>query len=207
MSDFFCSTIKCSWNEKLTFNQNVSFYIYTALQFVGYFKGYMKWKIWCEENPLIYMNFWTYKDWSLQLSRISLLSWDIWICLYVTITPPHTSHCVMLYQEIKYIFEIIPLNRSNVCWFSASGYIYTHAQFKWLCSTTSEIFLISQKVMHCDVRVGWGDFSVNRKKRYFLKTGSCCMHSTDVAFGEKLDNRKTEKKKTDKNRWFNEIGI
>ena len=36
----------------------------------------------------------------------------------------------MTYYEIKYIFEIIPLNRSNVCWFSASGYTYTHAQFK-----------------------------------------------------------------------------
>ena len=35
----------------------------------------------------------------------------------------------MTFWEIKYIFEIIPLNRSNVFWFSAYGYIHKHAQF------------------------------------------------------------------------------
>ena len=42
------------------------------------FKGYMKWKNKFEWNPL---NFWSYKDLSLQLLHISFQSWDIWICL------------------------------------------------------------------------------------------------------------------------------
>ena len=36
--------------------------------------------------------------------------------------------CTALHNDllgIKYIFEIIPFNRSKVCWFSASGYIHT----------------------------------------------------------------------------------
>ena len=45
--------------------------------FHRHFKGYMKWKIWLEENPPTWKNFWSYKDWSLQLSRISFQSWDI----------------------------------------------------------------------------------------------------------------------------------
>ena len=77
-------------------------------------KGYMKWKFWFEENPFIWKNFRNYKDWSLQLSRISLQSWDISM---------NSLHNDLL--GIKYIFEIIPLNRSKVCWFSASGYIHT----------------------------------------------------------------------------------
>ena len=53
----------------------------------------------------------------------------------------------MTYQEIKYIFEIIPLHRSNVCWVSCQ-WIYTHMHsFKLHCSLTSVIFLISQKVI------------------------------------------------------------
>ena len=35
------------------------------------------------------------------------------------------------------------------------------------------------------MQIGFGGFSVNRKKRYFLKTGS-----TDVVFGEKPKNLK-----------------
>ena len=74
------------------------------------------------------------------ISVLRYLDWfDMWI------TPPYTSHCIMTYQKIKYIFEIIPLNRFNVCWFSASGNAHTHMHsFKWFCSTTSVIFLISQ---------------------------------------------------------------
>ena len=37
--------------------------------------------------------------------------------------------------------------------------------------------------------IGWGGFSGTEKKRYFLKTGS-----TDVAFGEKPENRKKQTK-------------
>ena len=50
---------------------------------------------------------------------------------------------------IKYIFEIIELNRSKVCWVSASGHIYIHMHsfINCLCSTTSAIFLISEKVI------------------------------------------------------------
>ena len=64
--------------------------------------------------------------------------------------------CTALHNDllgIKYIFEIIPFNHSKVCWFSASAYIHTQMHsFKWLCSTTSVIFLISQNViMQCDV--------------------------------------------------------
>ena len=71
------------------------------------------------------------------------------------------------FWEIKYIFEIMPLNRSNVCWFSASGYTQMHS-CKWICSTTSVIFLISQKVItQCDVC--GGVIYISNKSKY-LKT-------------------------------------
>ena len=63
-------------------------------------KGIWNEKFGFEENPLIWKNFWNYKDWSLQLLRISLQPWDIWICLI----------CKSLHR----IFEIMPLNGSKV---------------------------------------------------------------------------------------------
>ena len=45
------------------------------------FLGIWNKKMLFEENPLIWKNVWSFKDWSLQLSRISFQSWDIRICL------------------------------------------------------------------------------------------------------------------------------
>ena len=53
----------------------------------------------------------------------------------------------MTNDEFKYIFVIIPLNSLNVCWFSASGHMRACTCFKWFCSTTSVIFLISEELL------------------------------------------------------------
>ena len=46
-----------------------------------------------------------------------LCSWDIEIC-------------IMIYQEIVYIFEMVKFNYSEFCWFSIVRYIYVHVQFQ-----------------------------------------------------------------------------
>ena len=56
-----------------------------------------------------------------------------------------TLHNDLLGNQVRYSIA------QKICWFNASGYIHMHS-FKWLCSTTSVIFLISKKViMQCDV--------------------------------------------------------
>ena len=107
----------------------------------------------------------------LYSSRVSHFSLEIFRFVWYVNSSTDTPHCVITYWEIKYVFEIIPLNRSNVCWVSASGYIHTHTHthsLKWPCSPTSEIFLTSQKVIiQCDVC--GGVIHISNKSKY-LKT-------------------------------------
>ena len=67
------------------------------------------WKITLRRNS-IWKNFWNYKDWPGQLpfAVYILRSWVIKICFHILYnTILHTSHCIMHYKEIMFIFEII----------------------------------------------------------------------------------------------------
>ena len=87
----------------------------------------MKNLVWRKDSFSL-QNFWSYKDWPLQLSCISLQSSDIWICLMWK-QLHYTSHCEMTFWESN-SFEIISLNHSVVYWVICCGYIHTHEQFQ-----------------------------------------------------------------------------
>ena len=91
---------------------------------------YIKWKIWFEEKTLsLFRTFEVIKIglYSYRLSHFSLEIFEFVWCVnnstgYVTLRDD--------FLGIKYIFGIISLHCSVVCWVICCGYIHTHEQFQ-----------------------------------------------------------------------------
>ena len=86
-------------------------------------KGYMKWNIWWNKNPrTVFERTFEVIKIGLYSCRVSHFSLEIFgFVWYVNNSTAYITHIIIIY--------IIPLNRSNVCWVNASGYIDTHEQF------------------------------------------------------------------------------
>ena len=130
---------------------------------MNYFKGYMKWKIWFEENPRIWKNISSYKDWSLQLSRISFQSWDIWIGLnnstaYVTLHNDFLGN-----QEYLWDCRTKSLKTVHVCMYLLVLTQQTFERFNGIISKDIFDFLISYYAVW---RICGGVIFISNKSKY-----------------------------------------